>query len=147
MILMGDELSRSQAGNNNAYCQDNETSWLDWDDGTDPQLLPYVRNLITLRKSHAVFRRLEFFSGEAVGDSDLKDIYWLAPDGREMNGDDWGRLEQLALGMQIGNEGASEERILILFNASEEEGRFSVARRASRRGVSDPSSTRPEAMD
>ena len=119
MLLMGDEFSRSQGGNNNAYCQDNETSWLDWQDKTDPSLVDYVANLIALRKSHEVFRRLDFFSGDILEKTGLKDVYWLTADGREMEGDDWGHLDRRVLGMQIGNHGASSERILLLFNASE----------------------------
>jgi isoamylase len=118
MLLMGDELSRSQGGNNNAYCQDNETSWLDWTDRTDPDLLDYVRNLVALRKSHEVFRRLEFFTGQVIEETGLKDVYWLAADGREMDGDAWGDAERRTLGMQIGNYGAPNERILLLFNAA-----------------------------
>lgn len=120
MLLMGDELSRSQNGNNNAYCQDNETSWLDWRDRTDPDLCAFVANVIRLRKRFKVFRRLKFFTGETVEDSALKDIYWLAADGREMGGGDWGHVEQRVLGMQIGNLGRPEDRILMLFNASAE---------------------------
>ena len=118
MLLMGDELSRSQSGNNNAYCQDNETSWLDWTDRNDPDLIDYVANLVALRKSHAVFRRLDFFTGNTIEETKLKDVYWLAADGREMAGDAWGDAERRTLGMQIGNHGVPEERILLLFNAA-----------------------------
>ena len=118
MLLMGDELSRSQGGNNNPYCQDNETSWLDWTDRSDPDLLDFVRNLVALRKGNAVFRRLEFFTGQVMEKTRLKDVYWLAADGREMIGDAWGDSERRTLGMQIGNFGAPEARILLLFNAS-----------------------------
>ena len=119
MLLMGDELSRSQRGNNNAYCQDNETSWLNWQDKDDPQLVDYVSNLIALRKSHEVFRRLEFFTGHIIEETGLKDVFWLASDGREMAGDDWGHVDRRGLGMQIGNHGAPSERILLLFNSSD----------------------------
>ena len=128
MFLMGDEFSRSQNGNNNAYCQDNETSWMRWRDATDPHLLDYVANLIALRKQHAVFRRLEFFTGRvdpAAGA--LKDAYWLAADGREMWGDDWGHVERRVLGMQVGNLGSEKERLLLLFNASDEDDDFKLA--------------------
>ena len=128
MFLMGDEFSRSQNGNNNAYCQDNETSWMRWRDATDPHLLDYVANLIALRKRHAVFRRLEFFTGKndpAAGA--LKDAYWLAADGREMWGDDWGHVERRVLGMQVGNHGSEKERLLLLFNASDEDDDFKLA--------------------
>ena len=91
MLLMGDECSRSQRGNNNAYCQDNETSWMRWDDATDPRLVDYVANLVAIRKSHEVFRRLEFFTGGGHPRHGLKDVYWLAADGHEMEGSDWGQ--------------------------------------------------------
>ncbi len=119
MLLMGDEFSRSQDGNNNAYCQDNRTSWLNWRDEVDPHLVDYVANLMALRKSHAVFRRLDFFTGHVSATTGLKDVYWLTAEGHEMEGDDWGHVERRALGMQIGNDGEPAERILLLFNAGE----------------------------
>jgi isoamylase len=66
MLLMGDERSRSQSGNNNAYCQDNETTWMSWEEGDDPSLPDYVANLVALRRSHEVFRRLDFFTGAVL---------------------------------------------------------------------------------
>ncbi len=126
MLLMGDEFSHSQDGNNNAYCQDNRTSWLDWHDTLDPHLVDYVANLIALRKRHAVFRRLEFFTGDALATTGLKDVYWLTAEGQEMEGDDWGHVERRALGMQIGNDGEASERILLLFNASAEDLSFKL---------------------
>ena len=152
MLLMGDELSRSQGGNNNAYCQDNETSWLDWTDRTDPDLLDYVRNLVALRKSHDVFRGLDFFTGQVIEETGLKDVYWLAADGREMVGDAWGDAERRTLGVQIGNNGAPEARILLLFNAASGDidfvlpaafpcGAFRPVFESTRtKGLSDPSS-------
>ncbi len=119
MFLMGDEFSRTQLGNNNAYCQDDETSWLNWDDKLDPDLVDYVANLIALRKTHEVFRRLDFFTGHVIEKTGLKDVYWLAATGREMEGDDWGHVDRRSLGMQIGNHGDPSERILLLFNASD----------------------------
>ena len=127
MLLMGDECSRSQNGNNNAYCQDNETTWMSWTSGDDPTLPAYVANLIALRRSHEVFRRLNFFTGAVLDATGLKDIYWLAADGREMAGDDWGHVDRRALGMQIGNDNAPTERILLLFNASKEAIAFNLA--------------------
>ena len=124
MLLMGDEFSRSQGGNNNAYCQDNETNWMCWEDATDPNLVDYVANLIALRKTHQVFRRLEFFTGNVIPETGLKDVYWLAADGVEMAGSAWGDPHQRSLGMQIGNYGASHERILLLFNAAESDVNF-----------------------
>ena len=124
MLLMGDEFSRSQRGNNNAYCQDNETNWMRWRDATDPALVDYVANLVALRKRFDAFRRLEFFTGGVIAATGLKDVYWLAEDGREMNGNLWGTHERRTLGMQTGNDGPSSDRILLLFNAGDERSDF-----------------------
>ena len=118
MLLMGDEFSRTQNGNNNAYCQDNETNWMRWHDATDPSLVDYVANLIALRRRHDVFRRAEFFSGDIISSTGLKDVYWLAAEGVEMSGSGWGQAERRTLGMQIGNHGAPAQRVLLLFNAA-----------------------------
>jgi len=118
MMLMGDEIARSQNGNNNAYCQDNEISWFDWAHPRDPELEIFVRNLTALRSRHEAFRRSRFFTGETLAGRDLKDIYWLAPEGREMNQNDWQAGERRALGLQIGNDAADHERFLLLFNAA-----------------------------
>ncbi len=126
MLLMGDEFSRSQEGNNNAYCQDNETNWMRWHDATDPALVDYVANLVNFRKQHDVFRRLEFFTGDIIASTGLRDVYWLAAGGHEMNGYDWDEAERRTLGMQIGNYGSPHERILLLFNAAEDEVGFKL---------------------
>jgi glycogen operon protein len=91
MLLAGDELGRTQQGNNNAYCQDNEVSWVDWGmaDG-EAGLLGFTRALSALRRDHPVFRRRRFFLGHADGDGHLADIAWLTPAGREMRDPDWG---------------------------------------------------------
>ena len=100
MLLAGDELGRTQRGNNNAYCQDNEISWLDWSGRTAPGsgdpasgawsgLFASVRDLITLRRSHVVFRRHAFFTGEPLVAGGPKDLAWFGPDGAEMTEDDW----------------------------------------------------------
>ncbi len=86
MLLGGDELGRTQQGNNNAYCQDNETSWFDWE-GIDDDLLSFTRDLISLRREHAVFRRRRFFHGRAIRGT--PDIGWAKPDGAEMADEDW----------------------------------------------------------
>ena len=119
MTLMGDELSRTQGGNNNAYAQDNETSWLDWEAGAaaDPDLLPYVQALVALRKRYDAFRRRAFLTGVTVPASGLKDVYWLAPEGREMTTEDWGDGLRRTLGMQLGNDAADGQRFLLLLNA------------------------------
>jgi glycogen operon protein len=88
MLLGGDELGRSQRGNNNAYCQDNELSWFDWSD-VDHELLEFTRRLVGLRRQHPVFRRRRWFQGRAIHGSDVSDIGWLTPDGTSMTHDDW----------------------------------------------------------
>ena len=120
MLLMGDELSRSQGGNNNAYCQDNEVSWMDWSGGraADPDLPDFVRALINLRKRYGVFRRRDFLTGTVNRNTDLKDIYWLAEEGHEMRPDDWPQDMRRALGVQLGNDAPGDERFLALMNAS-----------------------------
>jgi isoamylase len=92
MIAHGDELGRTQQGNNNAYCQDNELAWVDWKLAqTESELLAFTSALVALRKDHAVFRRRRFFAGDAAhgGKSDLGDIEWFSSDGTEMDEDDW----------------------------------------------------------
>jgi glycogen operon protein len=101
MLLAGDEFSRSQGGNNNAYCQDNETSWVDWNKLEDNRdLVAFVRRLIRLRREHPVFRRSSFFLGDPVDDSGIKDIVWLTPSGREMSDGDWTKPGAKALGVR-----------------------------------------------
>ncbi len=92
MIAHGDELGRTQRGNNNVYCQDNEISWVDWDlDPDQKSLLEFTSALIDLRKRHPVFRRRRFLLGDAAhgGGSDLGDIEWFKPDGTPMDDGDW----------------------------------------------------------
>ncbi len=105
MLLAGDELSNTQFGNNNAYCQDNEIGWISWTDVTfDPNLVDFVRDLIALRRMHPVFRRPHFFKGVAVGPSGLKDITWIDPSGREMTSDDWHNAGNRVLGAMLGGD-------------------------------------------
>jgi isoamylase len=90
MLLAGDELGRTQDGNNNAYCQDSELSWVDWDlSGSQAALLDFTRDLATLRREHPVFRRRRFFRGRPDGGDGLADIAWLTPSGQEMTDRDW----------------------------------------------------------
>ena len=91
MISHGDELGRTQGGNNNGYCQDNEITWVDWEQA-DADLLAFVRKVSALRADHPVFRRRRFFTGRPVrqrGSTGLPDISWFRPDGSEMTDDDW----------------------------------------------------------
>ena len=102
MLLMGDELGRTQQGNNNAYCQDNEISWMSWD-GIDAGLLDFTRWLIALRKRHPTFRRRRFFQGRPIRGA--VDIAWLKPDGKQMTDQDWTSRHARALGVFL-NGGA-----------------------------------------
>ena len=93
MLVHGDEIGRTQQGNNNVYCQDNELSWVNWElDERQQNLFRFVKQAIELRKKHPVFRRRRFFQGEAArgGTSSAGDIEWLRPDGTYMEEDDWG---------------------------------------------------------
>jgi len=121
MLLMGDELSRTQNGNNNAYAQDNETSWLDWARGAeaDPDLLAFTSSLIALRRSNEAFRRRDFSSAEPVKGTALRSIYWLAPEGREMTQGDWNDPNRRALGVQFGNGTKDGRSFLLLINAAD----------------------------
>ncbi|MFJ7525469.1 glycogen debranching protein GlgX [Streptomyces griseus] len=92
MLVAGDEMGRTQGGNNNAYCQDNETGWLDWSLLEEPawrQLTELTARVLTLRRTHPVLRRRAFFSGRAQAPDGLRDLAWFARDGREMTEGDW----------------------------------------------------------
>ncbi|MGI9031183.1 MAG: glycogen debranching protein GlgX [Ilumatobacteraceae bacterium] len=96
MLLGGDELGRTQQGNNNAYCQDNDISWFDWEH-VDDDLLDWTRTLTRLRRDHAVFRRRRWFQGRLIRDTD--DLAWFRPDGQVMNDDDWENGYARAIGV------------------------------------------------
>ncbi|MEJ7731031.1 MAG: glycogen debranching protein GlgX, partial [Polyangiaceae bacterium] len=128
MICGGDEMGRTQGGNNNGYCQDSALSWFDWSlDERQKALLEFTQRLVALRKAEPVLRRKRFFSGGYIRGSELKDIVWFTPAGREMTGDDWHRPNVHALGMLLSGDaiyslGPQGERvvgntILILMNA------------------------------
>src|SRR5690606_32834338 len=90
MLVAGDEFGRTQGGNNNAYCQDSEISWLDWNlDEEGEDLLAFTRRLIRLRLDHLVFHRARFFHGDVIPGTDVKDVTWLRADGEEMRDEDW----------------------------------------------------------
>ncbi len=118
MLLMGDERSRSQEGNNNAYCQDNSLSWMDWHHDPDPTLTAFVSNLAALRRACRSLRRRRFLVGAQVGETALKDVHWLSPDGTEMDETAWTDGGRQAFGMQMGNDIEGAERVLILLNAA-----------------------------
>jgi isoamylase len=123
MLLGGDELGRTQLGNNNAWCQDNEISWFDWEQ-RDEALTEFTRRLISLRKTHPVFRRTTFFQGR--GD-ELPDVWWMRPDGRKMTQRDWRNGGARAIGVFLNGdelamqtprgEEVHDESFLLLFNA------------------------------
>ncbi|MGA3490122.1 glycogen debranching protein GlgX [Micromonosporaceae bacterium DT55] len=130
MIGHGDELGRTQQGNNNAYCQDSELTWIDWDDA-DSQLLDFTRALTAFRARHQVFHRRRYFTGRPVEsrsvDAPLPDLAWYTPDGREMTDDDWGNDFGRAVALFVNGDGIKErgaygqrhvdDSFLILFNA------------------------------
>lgn len=128
MMVAGDEFGRTQSGNNNAYCQDNEISWLNWETA-DKSLQEFTQKLISLRKNHPVLSRRRWFEGRAVKASGLNDIAWFLPEGREMSEDNWSHDFAKSLGVYLnGNEIRSVDRkgdkviddsFYIIFNAYE----------------------------
>jgi glycogen operon protein len=139
MLLGGDERGRTQSGNNNAWCQDNEISWFAWSDHPDAQALhDFTRRLIKLRREHPVLRRQTFLRGEELKGSGLPDVWWFRPDGRKMTRRDWNDGEHvLGLflnGREIGSLGHRGEEIdddsfLVLVNAHHEDRTFMLPRR------------------
>jgi isoamylase len=109
MLSHGDEVARTQKGNNNAYAQDNEITWLNWDlDWRRRELLDFTRRVLAIRQAHPALRRRHFFRGEMVDDSGLKDVTWLRPDGNELTEEDWRSTDLAAFGMLI-NGSATDE--------------------------------------
>jgi glycogen operon protein len=154
MLLGGDELARTQRGNNNAWCQDNELSWFRWDE-SDLDLLAWAKRLIALRRDHPVFRRRDFLHGEETG-SGLPDVWWFRPDGRKMTRRDWERGDALTLGVFLNGqeiptrttEGRpiADDSFLLLFNAYHEPIAFKLpARRFGLRWVKELDSFAPDA--
>jgi glycogen operon protein len=129
MLLAGDEVGRSQGGNNNAYCQDNPISWVDWAlDDEQRSLLDFTQHLITLRATHPVFHRRDFFQGRPLHGSAVRDIVWLQPDGSEMTEHAWRQDHARALAIFLSGDGLNEvdgrgravrdDSFLLLFNAA-----------------------------
>ena len=109
MIAHGDELSRTQDGNNNVYCQDSELSWLDWKGAREHAVLTeFTAGLIALRAAHPVFRRRRFFQGRPILGSDIHDIAWLRPDGEQMTGQDWDTGYARSVGIFLNGQGIPE---------------------------------------
>ncbi len=106
MLLGGDEFGRTQNGNNNAYCQDNEVSWFTWEKRDEQQnaLFEFTRRLIQLRHQHPVFRRPKFFQGRRIRGSEIKDVMWFNPGGNEMTEADWSLPSARCLGMLLSGD-------------------------------------------
>jgi glycogen operon protein len=105
MLCGGDEFARTQKGNNNAYCQDNEISWLSWEHTDEQkQLLEFTKQLIHLRKKHPVFRRPKFFQGRRIRGSEIKDVMWFNPGGNEMSDEEWASPFVRCLGMLLSGD-------------------------------------------
>jgi glycogen operon protein len=138
MLLGGDEFGRTQRGSNNAWCQDNEISWFNWD-AADPELMAFTKRLIALRQAHPVFRRSTFLTGHEVNDSGLPDVWWFRPDGRRMTQKDWHREDAHTLGVFLNGEeipertpdgqGVVDDSFLLLFNAYGESISFTLPTR------------------
>ena len=105
MLLGGDEFGRTQHGNNNAYCQDNEISWLNWNLNEEQgRFREFVRKLIQFRKQHPVFRRPKFFQGRRIRGSEIRDVMWFNPGGNEMSEEEWAYPFVRCLGMLLSGD-------------------------------------------
>ncbi|MBU6298258.1 MAG: glycogen debranching enzyme GlgX, partial [Alphaproteobacteria bacterium] len=135
MILAGDEFGRTQRGNNNAYCQDNEIGWIDWSElNRNRELLAFVQCLVRLRADHPVFRRSTFFLGDRTDEGGVKDIVWLSPEGREMTQADWTSPQNRCLGVRYAAVSEMDAKtytrrldphaFLLLMNAGDKPSRF-----------------------
>jgi glycogen operon protein len=139
MLLGGDEMGRTQGGNNNAYCQDNEVSWFDWDHSPDGrQLLHFTRDVLEIFRSNAVLRRRTFLTGRTIEEGGTKDLSWLHPDGREMADGDWTDASNHIIGMLLHGRATDEvdergrpifgKTILMLFNGGARSRPFALPR-------------------
>jgi glycogen operon protein len=139
MVLHGDEMGRTQDGNNNVYCQDNELSWVDWSpDEARGQLLAFTQRLVALRRDHPVFRRRRFFKGEAHqgGTSEVGDIAWFTPAGTPMQQQDWQNSQARSVAVFLNGERIVEpdkrgqqildDSFLVIFNAHHEDLDFTL---------------------
>ncbi len=140
MLLGGDELGRTQRGNNNAFCQDNEISWFDWElDEGRRALLEFTRSLIAFRATHPTFRRRAFLTGGTPRGSGLPDVWWFRSDGRKMTQRDWGRGEAKTIGVFLNGEeipthsprgeDVRDDSFMLLFNGHHEPITFSLPTR------------------
>ena len=129
MLCGGDEYGRTQRGNNNAYCQDNEISWTTWERTPDQERqAEFVAGLAKLREKHPIFRRPKFFQGRKLRGSDVKDILWLNPGGTEMNDEEWDTHFVKSVGVLLNGDAIDvhdwhgnpirDDTFLLLLNAS-----------------------------
>ena len=139
MLLGGDELGRTQGGNNNGWCQDNEISWFDWElDARALRQLEFCKRLIALRRAHPVFHRRDFLTGEDRAESGLPDAWWFRTDGLRMTGKDWNSGTHV-LGLFLNGDGITapgpegerveDDSFLMLFNAAGEDTTFKLPSR------------------
>jgi glycogen operon protein len=129
MLVAGDEFSRTQGGNNNAYCQDNEISWLNWA-SADKELLQYTQKLIEMRKQHPVFCRRKWFQGQPIKGSGVEDIAWFLPEGDEMQEHNWNEDFAKSLAVFLNGKGIRsvdaegnkiiDDSFYVIFNAHHE---------------------------
>jgi len=137
MISHGDELGRTQKGNNNAYCQDNAITWIDWNLDDDKRaLLQFARKLVHLRHAQPVLRRRKYFQGRSIRGGDVKDVAWLAPDGQEMNDEAWNADFVRSIAMLLNGSAIAEtsergepiigDSLLVLFNAHSDQVPFTL---------------------
>jgi isoamylase len=130
MLVAGDEISRTQQGNNNAYCQDNEISWINWLTA-DKELLEFTRKLIKMRRNHPVFCRRRWFQGQPIKGVGVEDIAWFLPDGSEMNEEHWNHDYAKSLGVFLNGRGLHsvgpkgeqiiDDSFYVIFNAHHED--------------------------
>ncbi len=137
MLAHGDELARSQRGNNNVYAQDNEITWVDWElDASQLALIEFTRKLIAIRQAHPVLRRRHFFKGAVIDGSTQKDVTWVKPDGAELQDEDWRDASAHAFGMLIDGAATDEvdergyavhaDTLLLILNGGEQNVTFSL---------------------
>ncbi len=129
MLLHGDEIMRTQGGNNNAYCQDNEVAWQSWEPTAEQRkVLAFTREMIRLRKHHPLLRRRDYFRGRPIRGASIKDLSWLCPTGGEMSDEEWNDPQTRCLGLWMAGDASltdekghrvADDNLLILLNAGD----------------------------
>jgi len=139
MLCGGDEICRTQHGNNNAYCQDNEISWLNWNLNEESrQMLEFTSKVISIRREHPALHRTKFFQGRQIRGSNVRDIIWFRPDGGEMDDEDWTSPNTRGLIMFLSGTGIDDvdengiplhdNNFLLMLNASARDADFYLPR-------------------